>query len=485
MLFLLKGVVNMKKVKKIFAVVLIMSLLVIQMDYTKKNAEAFAAAVIPIVDVAPEIIAALMTLIAGGMVVHSDDMALSAAKAYLQTGQAMGTISSGVVTVTSAAAAAAGSWLQTWLSTVTAGTGTYTQTVGSTMEATPPESIDWTASSDFTLFNAVPLNDGLTLVNVTNWQGIRDWILQQTGIYPDDNRYATFIATALNSYQTINVKFFHDYLEIMDANMISTFIFYSSSLASISQIRFWYDRKYDATLGQDTVDFNVQTYDDSLGKWVFPSDSPFITGLNPDGISLRLKTDTALPISTTWDIPITLNPIDITYNPTVPADRTVAIPTDWTTVLDKTISDIPTTTNPPTVPPAPTTVLDWLAKLWAWIQEFWAWLKTVPKLIAEAIAAEFVIGPNDILDFTKLKFAAELFTNKFPFSLPWDLKNMVMTFGSGSTAAPVIPIAISGVSADIDLSRFNSLAAAVRVLELFAFSAGLLFGTRKLLGGAS
>lgn len=92
---------------------------------------------------------------------------------------------------------------------------------------------------------------------------------------------------------------------------------------------------------------------------------------------------------------------------------------------------------------------------------------------------------GDVLDFSKLKFAANLFTNKFPFSLPWDLKNMVTTFGSGSTSAPQIPIGIGSISGNIDMSRFNSLAAAVRVLELFAFGVGLLFGTRKLLGGAS
>jgi len=92
---------------------------------------------------------------------------------------------------------------------------------------------------------------------------------------------------------------------------------------------------------------------------------------------------------------------------------------------------------------------------------------------------------GDVLDFSKLKFAATLFTNKFPFSLPWDLKNMVTSFGAGSTAAPQIPIGIGNISDNIDMSRFDSLAAAVRVLELFAFGVGLLFGTRKLLGGAS
>lgn len=92
---------------------------------------------------------------------------------------------------------------------------------------------------------------------------------------------------------------------------------------------------------------------------------------------------------------------------------------------------------------------------------------------------------GDAIDFSKLKFAASLFTSKFPFSLPWDLKDMIMTFGSGTTVAPVIPIGIGGIETNIEMSRFDSLAAAVRILELFAFGVGLLFSTRKLLGGAS
>jgi hypothetical protein len=477
----------MQKLKRVLAAFLIVCIIFIQIEQTKKNAYAFAAAVIPIVDVAPEIITALMTLIAAGMTVHSDDMALAAAEAYADAEQPLGTLASGVVTVTSTVAAAANAWLQTYIASVTAGTGTYTQTVGSTVGPTPAESIDWTASSSGTLFNAVPLNDGITVVNVENWQAIRDWILAQTDVTPDTNRCASFIASAISSYQTINVRFFHDWIEIMDANYISYYIFYSTELANISQIRFWYDHYYDQYEQADWVNFNIQVFDDILGEWEFPSDAPFIGGLNPEGICLQVNTDTALPISTTWDIPITLNPTDITSDTATPTDRTFSIPTDWTGVLDKTYEDISDPTDTPEDPPVtePTSILDWLAQLWTWIQAFWAWIQTIPQLIADAIAGEFVIGPNDAIDYSKLHLAAEIFTDKFPFSLPWDLKNMVLTFGAGSTEAPVIPIAINGLEADIDLSKFNTIAAGIRVLELFAFGVGLLFGTRKLLGGAS
>ncbi|ODA41065.1 hypothetical protein [Desulfosporosinus sp. BG] len=95
------------------------------------------------------------------------------------------------------------------------------------------------------------------------------------------------------------------------------------------------------------------------------------------------------------------------------------------------------------------------------------------------------VNPDDSIDFSKLRIAGDLLSSKFPFSLPWDLKNMISTFGAGTPVAPTIPIGIGNITGEIKLSQFDGLAAAVRVLELFAFNIGLLFGTRKLVGGAS
>lgn len=93
--------------------------------------------------------------------------------------------------------------------------------------------------------------------------------------------------------------------------------------------------------------------------------------------------------------------------------------------------------------------------------------------------------PGDSIDFSKLKFAAGLFTNKFPFSLPWDLLRAFSALGTGSITAPTIPFAISNVDMTVNLSLFDSLASGVRVIELFIFNIGLMFGTRKLLGGST
>jgi len=100
---------------------------------------------------------------------------------------------------------------------------------------------------------------------------------------------------------------------------------------------------------------------------------------------------------------------------------------------------------------------------------------------------------GDVIDMAPLKFAALLFTKKFPFSLPWDLKDMLSSFGSNAVSTPVFNMPLfftrGGVTNNIpvvvSLERFDGLAAAARVFELFIFNIGMLFGTRKLLGGAS
>jgi hypothetical protein len=89
------------------------------------------------------------------------------------------------------------------------------------------------------------------------------------------------------------------------------------------------------------------------------------------------------------------------------------------------------------------------------------------------------------INLTPLNYVGTLFTTRFPFSLPWDVKNMLTAFGTGSVATPTLEMPIMGVPAHVSLSRFDGLASAVRVFELLFFNAGLLFGTRKLLGGAS
>lgn len=101
-----------------------------------------------------------------------------------------------------------------------------------------------------------------------------------------------------------------------------------------------------------------------------------------------------------------------------------------------------------------------------------------------------IIDINTELDFSPLQIAGEEFTNKFPFSLPWDLKRSIESLSTKNNFNPIFDIAftaplIGDVSFSIDLSTFNDLVEKIRVFELITFDIALIFATRKLLGGAT
>lgn len=96
---------------------------------------------------------------------------------------------------------------------------------------------------------------------------------------------------------------------------------------------------------------------------------------------------------------------------------------------------------------------------------------------------------GDTINWNPLKLAADAFTNRFPFSLPWDFYHMISTFASPPATPSFSIVGDSGVKAgfkvnsSMDLSQFNDAVASIRVFEKILFSLALLWGTRKLLGG--
>lgn len=179
----------------------------------------------------------------------------------------------------------------------------------------------------------------------------------------------------------------------------------------------------------------------------------------------------------TQSIPISLNPT-ITLNDGT-LDRPIAIPQnpgslnnwDGTTAIPTTgavpLTAVPSDTMVGEVATtvSPTSTADWET--------------TITGGITGAL------NPTGSIDWTPLKLSADLFTTRFPFSLPWDLKNTLTAFGSGSAAAPSFHIKFMTIDTQVSMAQFDSLASGVRVLELFCFGIGLVLGTRKLLGGAT
>jgi len=87
-----------------------------------------------------------------------------------------------------------------------------------------------------------------------------------------------------------------------------------------------------------------------------------------------------------------------------------------------------------------------------------------------------------------LKLSGEIFTTRFPFSLPWDLMRSFQLFNDNTfnpvlnvdiPAGPILP----NLNFNIDLSVWSSIVGYVKALELLIFDITLVLVTRKLLGG--
>lgn len=150
--------------------------------------------------------------------------------------------------------------------------------------------------------------------------------------------------------------------------------------------------------------------------------------------------------------------------------RNVAVPTTMDWLVDKTYTDVQ---NPTDTVPGDTTVPDTdlgaLQGIWQNVARFFDFTSPV--------------------NWEPLKVSGDLFTNAFPFSLPWDLFRSFSTLAS-DTGQPDFTLSFPGTklmpefNLNIDLSIFDDLMPFMKTAELIAFDIGLVLLTRKLLGGA-
>lgn len=476
--------------KKAIAVLLSCLILTGSILLPVKEAKAILPVAIPLAAVSPEIMSALLTLIGGGLIVHTTDAAIAAAKEYHASGHPTGTISGGKVLISSAAAAAASTWLSTWTTSLVQSTTVYSQTIGNTFPQTPADQLDWATGGATTMISEFPITrDGISTIEIVGWPGIQSWIEGQTGEWPDDARTATFNFTSTGSAQYFEVKFTHDWITI-DWNGGMTIVSYPFDLSSVEKIRFFLNRYLSDITGALTLDVGIQVWDGWSQEWQFPSDAPVIGDMNPDGVSLQLDTDTTMPVSTTLNLPLSYGPGDITYDPATPSDMELTIPTDWDGVIDKTADQMqnPETTDPPVDPTLPTSILDWLAKLWAWIQEFWAWLKNLPNLLISLLknALKDLFIPTAMTSTALSNLSSALMTHA-PFA--WVGQSFTMlqriTAGMNSNSPPALQLPIIGTITEIPVTV--GWVEKIRSLTTFLIWASLLvFGYkqyRSLIGG--
>lgn len=94
------------------------------------------------------------------------------------------------------------------------------------------------------------------------------------------------------------------------------------------------------------------------------------------------------------------------------------------------------------------------------------------------------------LNFAPLMFAGQLLTDKFPFSIPWDLKAQLNVFNV-TPQAPVVNIdipkfvSVGGVNMplkfDVDLTQFNTLALITRWFLTLLIDIGFILMIRRLM----
>lgn len=96
--------------------------------------------------------------------------------------------------------------------------------------------------------------------------------------------------------------------------------------------------------------------------------------------------------------------------------------------------------------------------------------------------------PSDKLNFEPLKLAVGLFTTKFPFSIPWDIKNQLSVFDVQPQTPvlkvnEVIPLFNTKMNLkfNIDFSLFNPIIPIVRWFLIIIFDLGLILSLRKFL----
>lgn len=114
-------------------------------------------------------------------------------------------------------------------------------------------------------------------------------------------------------------------------------------------------------------------------------------------------------------------------------------------------------------------------------------IKSLVNTISTGVGAltDFVV-PDVTLDFSSFQNLGALMVSKFPFSIPWDIKNLIMSFQADPQPIVMTDLQIfehngKSYSVDLDLTEYSWLAAIVRYFCLAAFSLGLMTKTRDII----
>ncbi len=100
---------------------------------------------------------------------------------------------------------------------------------------------------------------------------------------------------------------------------------------------------------------------------------------------------------------------------------------------------------------------------------------------------DLTVNPDLGIDFTPIMSIPEITITKFPFSIPWDIKNLFFLFiAEAKTPHFTLPFCIPGIfdePIDVDLTPFNPVALILQAFIYLLFLLGLMKFTPRFFGG--
>lgn len=247
-----------------------------------------------------------------------------------------------------------------------------------------------------------------------------------------------------------------------NASMVGARIFVSTTSTQ------WYYILYPENPAGSLIRNETSGYVSSAGSYSF-----YINGNFPNGAFASNQYSISQPVSNLLTGEDATNQQDVRQvGFPIPDGTNIVLPKDSTEIVNKTINDISTTTAPPTDVTNDTGILRSIS--------------TTLKSIKTAVTN--ITDTTTPINMEPLKLSGEIFTTRFPFSLPWDLMRSFQLFNDNSfnpvlnvniPAGPILP----NMDFNIDLSVWSSIVGYVKALELLIFDITLVLMTRKLLGG--
>lgn len=476
-----------KPPKWLVFLILMMIVLTPQLALVQET-QAFLPAVLALTGLSSDALATILGFAGAGLIMYTADNAIEVAKVYMAAHPdvTIGSIANGIYTVSASALDSAKTWLNSAYPTFKSGTDIYNQNVGTHVAAT----------SDF---NAVdvpssPLVTNLTIAN----EGTHVIYFNNMYNYPNSGM-ANYALAGKNPTLRLTASGWPGYYSLtLLANGYR--ISYDGGFSDFSSgwdasyldgMRLVITKAYDPVMGKVGLNAQFQYRDSMDYVW---SNSLQSISIDSDAISVTLEGRTTDEMVANYDIPLVYNPAtDLAYNPATTKDYSIPVPTTWDNVLGKTLDQIATTTTPP----ASLTVLDYLKNFWDWLTRFWDWVQTIPKYLTDIKTAVIdsaksitdVLTADTALDTEPLKLAANSLTTRFPFSLPWDLYRALNVVNVQSSFDPLEvsfynPIDHSPIAFTIDPKPFTDVLAPItRAGFLILYGVGLVFVTRKLMGG--